>query len=86
MHATKIFLTLDPSPECTVGSVRLTGGNSTVEGLVELCIDGEWSNVCDQGWDAFDASVTCKQLNLPYTGICCLVCIVNLGLSAMLYA
>lgn len=61
-------LTPDPSSDCTSGSVQLVGGESSVEGRVELCIDGDWSTVCDEGWDGVDAAVTCQQLNLPHSG------------------
>ena len=55
------------SDDCnTEGTVRLAGedGNSTTEGRVELCLNGEWGTLCDDHWDVSDARVVCRQLNL----------------------
>ena len=49
--------------DCSEGSVRLTGGKHVYEGYVEVCVDGIWSHISDDGWDDIDARVVCKQLN-----------------------
>ena len=53
---------------CTDGQVQLVGGDSEMEGRVEICFDGVWGTVCDDSWDDTDASVVCRQLGLPYQG------------------
>ena len=56
-------------PECTESDLRLT--NSTVkviqesvvhEGNIEVCFQGTFVAVCDEGWDDFDAQLSCNHL------------------------
>ena len=55
--------------ECDENSVRLVGGNSSLEGLVEVCINGVWGRVCDRFWDKSAAIVVCGQLGHSVYGI-----------------
>ena len=54
--------------ECIPGDAKLVGGSKVNEGRVEVCIDGFWGTVCEEGWDDEDASVICQQLGLSATG------------------
>ena len=53
---------------CTNGDIRLVDGVIDNEGRVEMCVNGVWGTVCDQGWDKTDANIVCKQLGDPDTG------------------
>ena len=49
---------------CICGEIRLVGGDNT-SGRVEICLEGGWGTVCDNGWHSNDARVVCRQLGLP---------------------
>ena len=40
------------------------GGPSEYEGRVEYCINGMWSEVCDNGWNVDSAMTVCVQLGV----------------------
>ena len=56
------------SPDnCTNGEVRILNGDGLTlnnSGRVEICVDGFWGTVCDNGWDVNDATTVCRQLGL----------------------
>eukprot|EP00057_Strongylocentrotus_purpuratus_P029043 XP_011683517.1 PREDICTED: CD5 antigen-like [Strongylocentrotus purpuratus] len=62
MLQTVIFLAMCWGTVAAEGPIRLYGGTSDKEGVVQVNVAGEWKNLCDQEWDALDALVTCRQL------------------------
>ena len=47
---------------CETGDIRLVGGQTNLEGRVEICVNETWGTVCDQMWNDLDANVACRQL------------------------
>ncbi len=54
---------------CNNGDLRLRGGNTELEGRVELCWNETWGTICDGFWSANDANVACRQLGYSPAGL-----------------
>ena len=50
------------------GAVRLVGSDKMTEGRLEICADGHWGTVCNDGFDTNAAMVVCRQLGFPDSG------------------
>lgn len=55
------FITTDTGG-CELGQLRLAGGTNNMEGRIEICIDGIWGTISDDGWSLSDVQVACRQL------------------------
>ena len=53
---------------CTNGNVRLVGGSTGKEGLIEICANGTYGTVCDDFFDELEAMVVCRQLGFSDQG------------------
>ena len=44
--------------------LRLVGGPTQSEGVLEVSYDGVWGTVCDDGFNNVAAGVACRQLGV----------------------
>lgn len=47
--------------------MKLTGGESPYEGLLQVLYNNSWGSVCDDEWGQHDADVVCRQLGYAST-------------------
>ena len=45
---------------CITGDLRLVGGDSEMEGRVEVCSNRRWGTVCDSQWTINNTAVVCR--------------------------
>ena len=57
-----------PIAACSPGDIRLVNGSRDTEGRLEICYNGDWGTVCDEGWDDVDAAVACRELGFVAQG------------------
>lgn len=67
VYNSHIILLID-SGICEEGSIRLADGVIDQEGRVEVCVNGVWGTVCDDGWDKTDAHIACSKLGYSDLG------------------
>ena len=55
--------------ECSTGSVRLVNGADKYEGQAQVCVNGVWGTICDNGWDKSDSDAFCGELGFSSYGM-----------------
>jgi hypothetical protein len=63
--------------------MRLVNGGSSLEGRLEVCLNGVWGTICDQSWDDRDAGVACSQIGYSARGTSLLQINQNSGFSPL---
>ena len=65
-HTCTCILLLD-STNCSHGDIKLTGGKSSNEGDIQICVNGTWGYMCDlYSFDTF-MDVVCRRLGYATT-------------------
>ena len=63
----KIFIS---SEWCTIGDIRLVGGETNMEGRVEVCnciYPYRWGTICNKQWTSSHTKVVCRSLGYDDT-------------------
>ena len=58
---------------CTEGETRIVNNISADEfsGRVEICVNGQWGAICDDGWGLNEATIVCAQFGYTKYGESC---------------
>ena len=52
-------------------SIRLVNSSSNSSGRIEVCLNGTWGTVCDDGFGLAEGDVVCNQLGFTLGIISC---------------
>ena len=67
-HTCTCILLLDSTKVCSHGDIKLTGGKSSNEGDIQICVNGTWGYICGwHYWNTNNINVVCKQLGYATT-------------------
>ena len=55
-------------PDCELGELRVVNGPNNRTGRIEICLNGQWGTIVDDGWSTGDAKVACRQLGFAAYG------------------
>ena len=61
---------IDPGACSDDGEMKLVNGTIQQEGRIEICLNGVWGAICDNGWNTNDAYVFCREIGYNGQGIC----------------
>ena len=64
---TIILFVFIESEGCVNGSLRLIGGNTMLEGILQICIDGVWGVICNR-LTTKEMSIACAQMGFTFSG------------------
>ena len=68
-YTTVALVTSNLKLVCSIDwEMRLVNGGSSLEGRLEVCLNGVWGTICDQSWDDNDAGVACSQMGYSARG------------------
>ena len=61
----------DSIADCVDGDLRLVGGDSENDGVLQVCFNKRWGTVNGDGWTNEDTQVACRQLGFNSAGSPC---------------
>ena len=63
MYFAHNIVTIDAPANCTDGTIRLYGGSTEYDGILQICNDEVWGTVCyNSHWNNVDTNVVCNEL------------------------
>ena len=77
-----VYILLLDSTNCSHGDIKLTGGKSSNEGDVQLCLNGTWGYICSWYWYYWyniysNVNVVCRQFGYTASQLQCKILLIN---------